>query len=102
MKDKYYIAGSVMCFLAGVLGAEAYARHFNGNRIPKVDKVQQDCIAPSRLEIKCTDFDGNGEPETQVFIANDKGNKIPYLLREVDGKPVLSPYEVKPAEVIYK
>ena len=67
------------------------------NKIPGTDKVQQGYIAPSKLEIECEDLDGNGEPETIMRI----GDK-PYLLREVDGKPVLSAYEVKPAEIQYK
>ncbi len=54
-----------------------------------ISKVQQGFIAPSTLEIKCEDLDGNGEPETQLKI-EDKT----YLLREVNGEPVLSAYEV--------
>ena len=67
------------------------------NKIPRTDEVQQGYIAPSKLEIECEDLDGNGEPETIMRI----GDK-PYLLREVDGKPVISAYEIKPAEVVPK
>lgn len=72
-------------------------RHSTANKIPTTDNVQQGYIAPSELEIECKDLDGNGEPETIMTI----GDK-PYLLREVDGKPVLSAYEIKPAEIEYK
>ena len=69
----------------------------NSKQIPKVEQVQQGYIAPSKLEIECKDLDGNGEPETIMRI----GDK-PYLLREVDGKPIISAYEIRPAEVVPK
>ena len=65
--------------------------------IPQVEQVQQGYVAPSKLEIQCQDLDGNGEPETIMRI----GDK-PYLLREVNGKPVISAYEIRPAEVVPK
>ena len=68
-----------------------YLTHRNDNLIPKTEQVQQGYIAPSKLEIKCKDLDENGEPETILRI----GDKS-YLLREVDGKPVISAYEIKP------
>ena len=73
------------------------AGYFTANEIPKTEQVQQGYIAPSKLEIECKDLDGNGEPETIMNI----GDK-PYLLREVNGKPVLSAYEIRPAEIQYK
>ena len=79
-----------------LMGMNIYDR-INSKQIPKVEQVQQGCIAPSKLEIECKDLDGNGEPETIMKI----GNK-PYLLREVDGKPVISAYEIRPAEVVPK
>lgn len=63
--------------------------------IPNQSKVQQGYIAPSKLEIECKDLDGNGELETIIRIS-DK----PYLLRTVNGKPVISRYEIKPAQSI--
>ena len=74
--------------------AEAY---IFSNKIPRTKQVQQGYIVPSEIEIKCKDLDGNGEPETIIKI----GDKS-YLLIEVDGKPIISPYEIKPAEVIPK
>ncbi|MEK6863593.1 MAG: hypothetical protein AABW53_02755 [Nanoarchaeota archaeon] len=69
----------------------------SSRQIPRQEYVQQGYIAPSKLEIECKDLDGNGELESIMKI----GDK-PYLLREVDGKPVLSAYEIKPAEVVPK
>ncbi|MEA3329985.1 MAG: hypothetical protein U9Q06_04550 [Nanoarchaeota archaeon] len=80
--------------IAGNLIGDAIA---NRSYIPRTEQVQQGYIAPSKLEIECKDLDGNGEPETIMKI----GDK-PYLLREVDGKPVISAYEIKPAEVVPK
>mgnify|MGYP001248068860 CR=1 FL=1 len=58
--------------------------------IPKIEHVQDGYIAPSRIgRVGFSDLDKNGEPETRVII-DDKS----YLLREVDGKPVLSGYRV--------
>lgn len=65
--------------------------------IPQVEQVQQGYIAPSKLEIFCKDLDGDGNPETLMRVGDRD-----YLLREVDGKPVLSAYEIKPAEVVPK
>lgn len=87
----------VLPFAVGALIGQAGLRLFYDNRIPKTDEVQQGYIAPSKLEIECKDLDGNGEPETIMKI----GDK-PYLLREVDGKPVISAYEIRPAEIQYK
>jgi len=70
---------------------------FDGHRIPQIEQVQQGYVSPSKLEIFCKDLDGNGEPETLMRVGNQN-----YLLREVDGKPVLSAYEIKPVEVVPK
>ena len=70
---------------------------FDGHRIPQIEQVQEGYVSPSKLEIFCKDLDGNGEPETIMRI----GDK-PYLLREVDGEPVISAYEIRPAEVVPK
>ena len=86
---KKALLGPLVGVLIG-LGISGWIHYFNSNKIPEINKVQQGFIAPSKLEIKCEDLDSNGEPETQVRI----GDKT-YLLREVDGQPVLSPYEVK-------
>ena len=92
MVNGYKIAIPITSFLIGFCGHAAYKRHFVDNRIPKTEQVQQGYIAPSKLEIECKDLDGNGEPETIIKI----GDK-PYLLREVNGKPVISAYEIKSA-----
>ena len=63
--------------------------------MPNTEKVQEGYIAPGRLEIILEDLDMNGEKETILQI-----DKIPYLLQEVEGKPILSRYEIRPAEII--
>lgn len=65
--------------------------------IPRARHVQEGFIAPSRLEIKCYDKDGNGMPET--FLQVDGRS---YFLRENSGKPILSACEVEPAKEQYK
>lgn len=75
------------------LAAGGWFMYSTANTIPSANKVQQGYIAPSKLEVQCTDLDGNGEPETVLKIGG-----VPYLLREVDGKPVLSLYEITPLE----
>ncbi|MCD4760131.1 hypothetical protein K8R33_04560 [archaeon] len=72
-------------------------KEYSGRSIPSERQVQQGFIAPNKLEIQCKDLDGNGEPETIIKIGEES-----YLLRDVDGKPVLSAYEVKPADIKYK
>ena len=97
MTSKKPIA-EVVCTLlfgvGGVLCGSAIER-YNTKVIPKTNQVQQGYIAPSRLEIECEDLDADGIPQTILKI-----DDVPYLLREVDGKPVLSAYEVKKPEVI--
>ena len=88
------IVGISLCL--GVIGG-MYLYSVSDRATSKIKQVQQGYIAPSRLEIQCKDLDRNGELETIMNI-DDK----PYLLREVDGKPVLSAYEIKPAEIKYR
>ena len=100
-KEKYLIGGlygmvvglGIISLVDGITGYSPLVKH----RILQTEQVQQGYIAPSKLEIELKDLDGNGKPETIMKI----GDK-PYLLREVDGKPVLSAYEVIPAEVVPK
>ena len=65
--------------------------------IPNPKSVQYGFVHPNKLEILCEDLDQNGEKETIIKI-----DKTPYLLREVNGKALISEYEVKPAEIMYK
>ena len=65
--------------------------------IPTQEQIQQGYVAPSRIEILCKDLDGNDKLETLMKI---NGNS--YLLREINGKPTISAYEIKPAEIIIK
>jgi len=87
-------------YLLGVVTATILSIHMDNwlgpKEIPSGDKVQEGFIAPGKLEIKCKDLDKDGEPETIMKIGNQQ-----YLLREVDGKPVLSLYDVEPAKIQY-
>lgn len=57
----------------------------------KLEKnIQTGFAVPSRLEIKLEDRDNNGKKETILKY----GGK-PYLLKEVDGKPIIKEYEIK-------
>lgn len=59
------------------------------NEIPYDNNVQRDFIAPSRLEIKCEDFDLNGEKETRLEVKDRFGNRKIYLLKEAGNKAIL-------------
>ena len=83
----------LVCYVVGcIAGGIAVAAY---DFIPRENTVQQESIAPSRLEIQCEDLDDNGLPETVLRI-DDKS----YLIREIDGKPVLTPYTIKPKEIV--
>src|SRR3989344_5318827 len=84
-KWNYFFTGAALTGLAHMT-----INHYSGRIIPSTAQVQEGSIAPSRLEIKCQDIDKNNVPETILQIDDKR-----YLLREVDGKPVLSTYEVK-------
>jgi hypothetical protein len=58
-------------------------------------KIQQGYIAPNKLEVETKDLDGNGELETIMKIDGKS-----YLLRDANGKPVLSTYSLRPAEIV--
>ena len=77
--------------LIGLLGLSCYKVSSRRNSIGGKCEVQQGYIAPSRLEIECKDLDQNGELETLMRIDGK-----PYLLKEVDGNPVISDYEIAP------
>ena len=98
MIDKGYFIG----LLVGVVIAEGssaiigYGTNTRIVRISDLNKVQAEYVAPSKIEsIVCEDLDSNGESETIMRIAGQS-----YLLREVNGKPVLSEYQIKPAEIL--
>lgn len=66
--------------------------------VPKVKKTQEGFVPLSKLELDCTDFDGNTEWETVIKI----DGKPHFLRYDANNKPVLQPYEVKPAELLGK
>jgi len=88
--SKYFMGFGLGVALGVSLGISSI------NKIPNNSVVQNGFIAPSRLEITCTDLDRNGELET---VMNIEGKS--YLLREVDGKPVLSDYFVEDPKIVY-
>jgi len=83
-KDKIssVIVGMINEGLGMLTGYYLYA-----NRIPTDNQVQDGYIAPSRLEMKCQDFDNIKGKETILRV-----DKAPYALLEVNGKPTLLPY----------
>jgi hypothetical protein len=94
---KTYLIGVGLGLALGAVNGINIYKMASDRVIPSQEQVQQGYIAPSKLEIQCKDLDGNGEDEVIMRI----GDK-PYLLREIDGKPVISAYEIKPAEVVPK
>lgn len=92
-----YLIGFGLGSAFGALNGINGYRNYSDRVIPSQEQVQQGYVAPSKLEIQCKDLDGNGEDEVIMRI----GDK-PYLLREVDGKPMISAYEIKPAEVLLR
>lgn len=86
----YKDIATFLALCTGFFGSE----YFTGNPIPRVNEVQQGYIAPSDVRILCKDLDNNRELETLIKIREQD-----YLLREVDGKPVISAYELKPVEI---
>ena len=85
-----YVIGSAMTLSAVLLANATSGYSPFVNSIPPDKTVQSGYIAPSQLEVKCDDLDGDGAPETILKI----GEEI-YSLREVEGKPVLSVYGTK-------
>jgi hypothetical protein len=76
-----YVTGLVGgAFLVGPISDGVY----------RMKSVQSGYVAPRNLRIDHPDLDENGEPETRMTV-----NGIEYLLREIDGKPVLSRFEVE-------
>ena len=93
-KQKIYLVGIGMGTALGFTLGLGY-HVISSKTIPNQSQVQQGFVAPSKLEIFCEDLDHNGKSETYMKVGEDR-----YLLREVEGKPTLSAYEFKPAEVV--
>lgn len=77
--------------IAGELGYFSGKLHerLTTNAIPDQEVVEEGYIAPNRVEVLCYDHDSMGLPETEVRI-----DGRPFLLREVDGDPVLSKFTI--------
>ena len=90
MKNKIikYALGLGLAAVIGFAGGATYKQRTT-NVIPDVGIVQAGYIPPNKLKILLGDQDSNGEPETIVRIGG-----VEHLLRDVDGKAVLSRYRV--------
>lgn len=89
----YLLVGTTL-LLTYAIGEDA--NQFHRIIIPRTEKVQEGYVAPSKLEIECKDLD---KADGQGFPVKVDGT--PYLLKcGENGKPVLSVYEAKPAEVV--
>lgn len=92
-----FILGALIGVL--VIGFDYGLTYWKGyqpyNRIPTDRKIEVGYTNPSRLEIKLEDLNKNGFNET-LLNYDEKS----YLLREVDGKPVILDYEIKPVEIV--
>lgn len=85
--------GGLLGIVVALLGGTIYI-HGCINKVPNTDKVQSGYVAPSKLEVKLGDLDGDGEVETIVKIDGKQ-----YLLKQdAKGKPQLFAYEIKPVE----
>lgn len=91
-------AALVLGSLWGFCGGEREAEKKYRKQFSREEVVQKGYIAPKRIQkIFCRDLDGNGELETLIQIDDNQ-----FLLMEVDNKPVISSYEIKPAEIHLK
>ncbi len=85
--DKSFYYGATLGFVAAVVGS-AFSNVYSGlNRkiIPNIEVVDEGIIAPSRLEIEMGNYNNSSTQETIVKV-----DEVPYMLREIDGEPVLS------------
>ena len=91
MSDYDYDKGGcgllvIMALCASFLYNGCYRR-----LIPSDQLVQEGFISPSRVEIECENKDPKNKlPETYVNIGDES-----YLLKEIDGKARLVPYEIR-------
>jgi len=63
----------------------------------KDSRIQSGYVNPRHTEVESKDLDGDGKLETVLRI-DDK----PYLLKDVNGRPRLSPYAVRVVETQYQ
>jgi hypothetical protein len=94
---KEYLLGVGIGIACGIISSLSIYQKCSDRVIPSPSQkeVQEGYISPNKIKIFCNDLDGNGELETLMRIGDEA-----YLLREVDGRPVLSTYSINPAEVI--
>ncbi|MBW3014544.1 hypothetical protein KY335_04885 [Candidatus Woesearchaeota archaeon] len=98
MKDDTFVEKMIYAFVGTLLGMAIgtgmglYVIHSSCIRSSKIDIVQEDYIAPSKIEeIICEDLDQNGEKETMIKIDGKS-----YLLKyNAEGKPTIYPYKIK-------
>jgi hypothetical protein len=80
--------------IASLVGMASYLliqhSHVNNN-------IQEGHINPAQVRMYSQDLNNDGKYETVMKI-----DTTYYLLRQIEGKPVISEYIIKPAEVIMK
>jgi len=91
-----YVTGGLFGIIIGIVSGVAIIK-YSGKLIPHTGPVQAGYVSPSGLEIYCKDLDNNGELETIMKFGDTE-----YLLKLVDGKPVVLEYNVEPAKVKLK
>jgi hypothetical protein len=89
--ENFAVVSGVCILISGIIYPVI---HYSSNRIPRSSDVEDGYIAPSRISVEVDDMNRNGKLETVVNIDNK-----PYLLKEENGVPVLSPYEISSVEV---
>ena len=63
--------------------------------IPDKDKVQENYIIPSKLEIKCEDIDKYGKINLPETYLNYNGKSYLFKFDSTNQKPVCIPYEIQ-------
>lgn len=83
-----YVFGLGLVASIGFAGGARYNQSTT-KTIPNQEKVASGYIAPNQLEILCYDHDSDNIPETEIRIGEKR-----YLLRNLNGKPVLSRFRI--------
>ena len=66
--------------------------------MPRDVNVSEDFVKPSKIEIKLKDLNGDGKNETIIRI----GEKDYFLKYDINHKPIIQEYEIRPTEIISK
>ncbi len=94
---KSFCLGLAIGSASSLIGSLLYLSSLNLNNISSPDKFYQGHAANSRLEIECEHHTNNNGPAIYMTI----GNKS-YILNEVDKRPEISDFKIKPVEIIIR